>query len=135
MLEEGDRIGGVFRIIDGQVDEPRAAINCHIKEALSYVAVCGAQPGQMFDVNMDKAQIIVPEAPLSLAGLHRRLRWSSIEALRLENPINAVAVKMRQEVPEHEGEIIQRKTCRPAHCTDDRALFFAHTPSKALGSA
>ena len=48
---------------------------------------------------------------------------------------DAVAVEVWQEVPEHEGEIIQSKARRCAHSADDRALLFSHSPSQTIGAA
>lgn len=68
----------------------------------------------MFHADVDKAQITVLEAALPFAGLRCGLGWSSIKPLGLEHPIDAVAIEVRQDVPEHEGEIIQGEACRPA---------------------
>lgn len=89
----------------------------------------------MFNVDVDKTEIIVVEASLPLAGLQRRLGWSSIEALGLQDTVNAITVEMWQKVPEYEGEIIQREACCSAHGADDGALLLVHPPGKALGSA
>jgi len=99
-LEEGNRIGGVLGVVDVEVDKSRAATDCDIEEALSDLAVRGTQLGQMFNVDVDKAEITILEAPRSLAGLHRRLGWSSIEAFGLQDTVNAIAVEMWQKVPE-----------------------------------
>src|SRR3546814_10730009 len=112
--------------------EPGAAIDGDIEYALADLAVCRAQLGQMFNVDVNKAQIIVLEAALPFAWLRRGLGWSSIKPLGLEHPIDAVAIEVWQEVPEHEGEIIQGEACRPAHSADNGALFLVHAPSQAL---
>src|SRR3546814_17170630 len=87
----------------------------------------------MFNVDVNKAQIIVLEAALPFAWLRRGLGWSSIKPLGLEHPIDAVAIEVWQEVPEHEGEIIQGEACRPAHSADNGVLLLVHEPSQALG--
>ena len=89
----------------------------------------------MFDVDVNKAQVIVLEAPLSFARLRRGFGRSSIEPFGLEYPVDAVAIEVWQEVPEHEGQVIQGKACRPAYSADDRAFFFVHSPSQMKGAA
>src|SRR3546814_18519953 len=87
----------------------------------------------MFNVDVNKAQIIVLEAALPFAWLRRGLGWSSIKPLGLEHPLDDVAIEVWQEVPEHEGEIIKGAGCRLAHSDDNVAVFLVHTPTQALG--
>src|SRR3546814_18023824 len=88
----------------------------------------------MFNVDVNKAQIIVLEAALPFAWLRRGLGWSSIKPLGLEHPIDAVALEVWQEVPEHEGEIIQGEACRHAHSAGKGGRFLVHAPRQALGA-
>ena len=89
----------------------------------------------MLYVDVDEAQIIVLEAALPFARLRRGFGWAAVETLGLKHPIDAVAIEVWQEVPEHEGEIIQGEASRPAHSADDGALFLGHAPSQALRPA
>ena len=66
LSEKGDCVGGGLGIVNGQMHKAGAAINGHIEVAFAHVTVCRPQLWQVFDVDMDIAEIIVPEAPLSL---------------------------------------------------------------------
>ena len=72
-LEEGDRVSGIFGVVDVEMDEAGAAIDSDIEEAFTSFSVRGTQLGQMLYVDVDKAEIIVLEASLPLEGLRRRL--------------------------------------------------------------
>ncbi len=45
-VEEGDGVGGIFGVVDVEMDEPGAAIDGDIEEALPDLAVRSAQLGQ-----------------------------------------------------------------------------------------
>jgi hypothetical protein len=90
----------------------------------------GLQLGQVLDVHVHKAEIIVLErAALTLALLRRR---QAPQAFSLEDAVDRIAVEMRQEVADHEGEVIQRKAGGLAQSTDDRALFFRGFPGQLV---
>src|SRR4051812_24042000 len=75
---EGKGLDGFFQkghgtalslvVLDGEVDEPRGAVDSHIQVPLAALTVAGAQLGQVLHVHMDKAEIVVLEAAVRSAG-------------------------------------------------------------------
>src|SRR5947209_15993940 len=63
LCQEGDCIGCIFGVVNGEVHKARAAIDGDIEVALAHLAVSGAQLWQVFDVDMDVAEIVFLEAP------------------------------------------------------------------------
>jgi hypothetical protein len=73
LVQEGDRAGGQLVVLDGQVYPAGAPVNGHIQKALATFAVGGLQLGQVLDVHVHEAKIVVLErADLALALLRRR---------------------------------------------------------------
>ena len=66
LREEGERVGGILGVIDGQMNEARAAVDGDVEVAFAPVSVGGPQLWQMFDVDMNEAEIVLPKATLSL---------------------------------------------------------------------
>ena len=98
---------------------------------LSPLAV--AQLGQVLDVHVHEAEIVVLErAALALALLRRR---QAAQALGLEDAVDGIAVEMRQEVGDHEGEVIERKAGGPAQGTDDGPLLLRGLPGQLVRPA
>lgn len=132
---------GAFKIIGGEAGVPiRQLMGDAEGEGLSGGFEESNRIGGVLgfvDFEVDKTEIIVVKVSLPLAGLHRRLGWSSIEALGLQDTINAIAVEIwqTQKVPEYEGEIVQREACCSEDGADDGALLLANPPGKALRSA
>ena len=69
-------------VLDGQVDRARAAIDGDIEKALAPFAISGLQLGQMLDVNMDEAKVIVFESALTFEGLCRCRLGSAVRVIR-----------------------------------------------------
>lgn len=130
--KEGNGIVCVLGVIDSQVNKARAAVDRDIEEALAFFAIGGAQFGQMLDVDVDEPEVVVAELALSFGGLHDRLGRSSVKAFGLENTVYAIAVEVRQEMPNHEDKVVQRETCRPVHGADNGSLRLRHAPCQAL---
>ena len=81
------------------------------------------QLGQVLDVHVHEAEIVVLErAALALALLRRR---QAAEAFSLEDAVDGIAVEMRQEVRDDEGEIVERKAGGLAQGADDGPLLLA----------
>lgn len=64
LSEKGGRVGGGLGIVNGEMHEAGAAVNGRVEVALAHLAVRRPQLRQVFDVDMDIAEIKVPEAPL-----------------------------------------------------------------------
>ena len=133
LFEEGDRACGQLVVLDGQMHPARAAVDGHIEEALAALAIGGSQLGQVLDVHVHEAEVIVLErAALALALLRRR---QAAQPFSLEDAVDRIAVEMRQEVRDHEGEVIERKAGGLAQGTDDRPLFLCGFPGQLVRPA
>ena len=109
LVEEGDRAPFGFVVLDRQMDEPGRAVDSDREVSLTALAICRAQLGQVLHVQVDEAEII---------GLERAVRarpawsWQAAQALGFQDAVDRVAVEMRQEVGDHEGQVIQGKAGR-----------------------
>jgi hypothetical protein len=66
----------------------------------------------MLDVQVHEAEVIILERaalPFALPG-----RRQVPEAFRLEDAVDRIPVEMRQEVRDHEGQIVEREAGRAA---------------------
>ena len=73
LFQERDRTSGQLVVLDGQVHPARAAVDGDIQVPFTPLAIGGLQLGQVLDVNVDEAEIVVLErAALALALLRRR---------------------------------------------------------------
>jgi hypothetical protein len=61
-------------------------------------------------IEVHKAELVGLEAPMRLARLIARRQ--AVQPFGLEDAVDRVAVQVRQEVGDHEGEVIERKACR-----------------------
>ena len=103
------------------------------RKRLRRLAVGGSQLGQVLDVDVDEAEIIVLEgAALPLALLRRR---QTAEPLSLEDAVDRIAVEMRQEVRDDEGQIVERKAGGLAQGADDRPLLLRGFPGQRVRPA
>ena len=111
----------------------RAAVDGHIQEALAALAIGGLQLRQVLDVDVHEAEIVVLErAALALALLRGR---QAAEALSLEDAVDGIAVEMRQEVRDDEGQIVERKAGGLAQGADDGALLLRGFPGQLVRPA
>jgi hypothetical protein len=115
------------------VDGAGPAIDGDIEVALAAIAVGGLQLGQVLDVDVDEAEIIVPEDALASDGPLGSGRAPAAQPLSFENAPDAVAVQMRQEVGHYEGEVIEGEVGGPAQGADDGALFLGSLPGQLMG--
>ena len=133
LLQEGDRAGGQLVVLDGQVHPARAAVDGHIEEALAALAIGGLQLGQVLDVDVHEAEVVVLErAALALALLRRR---QAAQPFGLEDAVDGIAVEMRQEVGDHEGQVIERKAGGLAQGADDGPLLLGGFPGQLVRPA
>jgi hypothetical protein len=86
LFQEGDRAGGQLVIINRQVQPTRAAVDGHPQKALAALAIGGMQLGQVFDVYVHEAEIVVSECPaLAL------LRWRQApQTLSIEDAVDRI---------------------------------------------
>ena len=83
--QESDGTGFGFIVLDGEMDRARAAVDGDIEIALAPFAIGGLQLGQVLDVDMHEAEVIVLEGALALGGLCRCRLGAAVEALGLED--------------------------------------------------
>ena len=62
-------------------------------------------------------------------------RWLAAQARGLEDAVNVVAVEVRQEVADHEGDVIQREAGVATQCADHGALLLARLPGQLVRAA
>ena len=73
--EEGNGTLLGLVVFDGEMDGAGAPVNGDIEVAFAPFAIGGLQLGQMLDVNMDEAEVIVLERALTPFGPVRGRRW------------------------------------------------------------
>ncbi len=98
LAQESDGAFLGFVVLDCEVDGARAAIDGDEQVAFAPVTVAGLQLGQVLDVDMDKAEVVVAEGALAFGGPFRKRLTPAVQALGLEDAPDAVAVQVRQEV-------------------------------------
>ena len=91
--------------------------------AFAALAVGGLQLGQVFDVDMDEAEVVVAEGALALGGTARHWPWPTVQAVRLENAPDVVATEVQQEVADDEGQVVEREVSAAPQGTDDGAFL------------
>ena len=62
-------------------------------------------------------------------------RRQAAKTLSLEDAVDRVPVQMRQEMADHEGEVIERKAGGLPQSTDDRALLLGGFPGQLVRPA
>src|SRR3954454_9240506 len=88
----------------------------------------------MFDIDVDKAEVVVLESLFSLYRLGGAGRRSAIQALCLPEAPHAVAIEVRQKMRDDEGKVIQRKVGAPAQSADHRTFFLGRLPGQLVRS-
>ena len=121
--QESDGAGFGFVVLDGEVDRARAAVDGDVEIALAPFAIGGLQLGQMLDVDMHEAEVVVLEGALAFGRLCRcRLGAASVQALGLEDAPDAVAIEMRQEVTNYINQKVSPARRRTIHVQRVAAL-------------
>jgi hypothetical protein len=133
LFEEGDRGFRGLVVLHCQMHAARAAVDGPIEITLAALAISRSQLRQMFDVEVHEAEIILLEGASLPFSLLRR--WQPPQAFGLEDAIDGIAVEMRQEMRDHEGEVIERKAGGAAQRTDDRPLFLGGFPGQRVRPA
>ena len=87
----------------------------------------------MLDVDVNEAEIVILEsAALPFALLRRR---QAAQAFRPEDAINGIAIEMRQEVRDDEGQIVEGKAGGLAQSADDRPFLLGGFPGQLVRPA
>src|SRR3954465_2726716 len=86
--QESDGTGFGFVVLDGKMDRARAAVDGDVERALAPLTIGGLQLGQVLDVDVHEAEVIVLEAALAFGGLRRCWLGGGVEGPR---PLNAPA--------------------------------------------
>ncbi len=86
----------------------------------------------MFDVDMHEAEVVVVERPLSLGRPVGRWSGPAVQPLAPQDAPDAVAVEMRQEMAQHEGEVVESEAGRTPQGADDGTLLLARLPGQSM---
>ena len=111
-----------------------ATVDGNKEVALASLAVSGLQLGKMLDIDVNKTEIIILEDTLASGRLRGDWRSSPTEAFASKNSPDAVAVKMRQEVRHHEGQVVEGKVRALPQGADHSPLFVRGLPRKVMGA-
>src|SRR5215210_6022809 len=135
LTEEGDGALLGLVVFDGEVDGAGAPVNGDVEVALPPFAVGGLQLGQVLDVDMDEAEVVVLELALATFGPVRGRRWPPAQSFGpqdAQDAPDAVAVEVRQEMADHEGEVVEGEVGRLAQGADHGALLVGGLPGQLM---
>ena len=132
LAQEGDGAPFGFVVLDREVDGARAAVDGNEQVSLAPFAVAGLQLGQVLEVDVDEAEVVVMECALALGGLVGDRLWSAVQSFGLEDAPDAVAVEVRQEMRDDEGEVVEGEIGRASQGADDGALLFGRLPGQPV---
>jgi hypothetical protein len=113
LAEEGDGALRRLVVLDGEVHGARAPVDGDVEVALAALAVGGLQLRQALDVDVDEAEVVVPEAALAPLRPVRGGRPPAVDPLCPEDAPDAVAVQVGQEVGDHEGQVVEGEVGGP----------------------
>src|SRR5947209_3461644 len=130
--QEGDRTLLGLVVFDCQMHGARAPVDGDIEITLAPFAVAGLQLGQVLDINVNKAKIILFEGSLSLYWSGRDRSGSAVQSLRLQNAPDAITIQVRQKMRDDEGQVIQSEVGDSAQRTDYRAFFLGRLPGQLV---
>jgi hypothetical protein len=94
-------------VLDGQVDGAGAPVDGDVQIALAPLAIGGSQLRQVLDADVHEAEVVVLEGALAPPGLVRGGRRPPAQPLGAEDAPDAVAVEVRQEMGDHEGQVVE----------------------------
>ena len=130
--QKSDGTGFGFVVLDGKVNRARAAVDGDGEIALAPFAVGGLQLGQMLDVDVHEAEVIVLEAALAFGGLRRCWLGAAVQPFGLEDAPDAVAIEMWQEMRHDKRQVIEREVGDPAQRADNGALLLRCLPGQLV---
>src|SRR5579859_7448989 len=86
----------------------------------------------MLDIDVNEAEIIIPEDALASGRLRGNRRPSPTETFASENAPDAVTVEMWQEVRHYKGQVVERKVCALSHGADHSSLLLRRPPGEVM---
>src|SRR4051812_25343734 len=110
----------------------RAAIDGDVEIALAPFTIGGLQLGQVLDVDVHEAKVVVLVGTLALDGVWRCRLGPTVQPLGLEDAPDAVAVEMRQEMGDDKRQVIEREVGHPAQRADNGALLLGGLPGQLV---
>ena len=130
LLQEG--LGGDLGllVLDRQVDPAGAPVDGDEQEALAALAIGGPQLGQVLHVHVDEAELVLLE--LARRPLGRGRGRPAAQPLSLQDAVDVVPAEVREEVGDHEGEVVEREAGRPAQGAHHGALLLARLPGQLV---
>ena len=132
--QEGDGTRFGFVVLDGEMNRAQAAVDGDVEIALAPFAIDGLQLGEMLDVDMDEAEVIVLEGALAFSRLCRCRLGAAVQPLGLEDAPDAVAIEMRQEMADDKGQVIEGEVGEPTQCANNGALLPGGLPGRLVRS-
>jgi hypothetical protein len=134
LAEEGDGTLLGLVILEREMDGAGAAIDRDMEEALAPLAIGGLQLGQVLDVDMHEAEVILFKATLALGGPLSNRPGPAVQAFGLEDAPDAIAIEVQPEVADHEGEIIAGEVGGPAQGAGHGAFLLGCLPRQMMRS-
>lgn len=119
-------------VFDGEVHVAGDAVNGDVQVALTQDAVAILQFEQVFDVNVDEADLVLLEGTVQFASL---LGGQAVEPLRLEDAIDRIPVQVRQEMADEEGQCFEREAGAAPERIHEGALLVTGAPGQLMGSS
>jgi hypothetical protein len=132
--EEGDGAPLGLVVLDGEVDGAGPAVDGDEEVALAALAVGGLQLRQVLDVDVDEAEVVVPELALAALRPVGRRRWPSAQPLGAQDAPDAVAVEVWEEVGDDEGEVVEGEVGGPTQGADNGSFLLGCPPGKRVRS-
>src|SRR4051794_30781598 len=130
--QESHGTGFGLVVLDGEMDRARAAIDGDVEIAFAPFTISSLQLGQVLDVEMDEAEVVLLEGALAFGGLCRYRLGPTVQPLGLEDAPDAVAVEMRQEMGNDKRQVIEREVGHPAQGADNGALRLGGLPGQLV---
>jgi hypothetical protein len=115
------------------VDRAGAPVDGHEQEPLAPLAARGAQLRQVLHVQVHEAEPVLPE--LGRGPLGRGGGRPAAQPLGPEDAVDVVAVEVRQEVGDDEGELVEREAGGATQGAHHGALLLGGLPGQPVRPA
>jgi len=114
LAQEGDGALLGFVVLDGEVDCARATIDGDEQVSFAPVAVARLQLGQVLDVDVDEAEVVVAEGALALGGhsekgFGRRFRPSALRMRQMLSRLRCGRKWLTTKVRSSSGKLVLRR--------------------------
>jgi len=134
LAQKGDGALLGLVVLEREVDGAQAAVESDEQVSLAPRAVGSLQLGELLDVDVHEAEVVVTEGAVALGEFAGGGLWPAVQVLCLEDALDAVAVEVRQEVADDEGEVVEREVSGASQGADDGALLFGCLPVQLMGA-